>query len=58
MKLIAKSKVTGDINNGVAWGAEKAPLQLRETTESPGLLLRSLACSRQLGLVANENHSY
>ena len=58
MKLIAKSKVTGDIDNDGARGVEKAPLQRWETTESPGLLLRSLACSRQLGLVANENHSY
>ena len=46
MKLIAKSKVTGDIDNDGARGVEKAPLQRWETTESPP------------ALIANENHSY
>ena len=46
MKLIAKSKVTGDIDNDGARGVEKAPLQRWETTESLP------------ALIANENHSY
>ena len=54
MKLIEKSKVTGDINNGVAWGAEmlehERGARARETIETRAIRRVSKAMRRAGGV--------